>query len=112
MPAPFHLRIGDLRHRIILQQPSAETDDSGNPVSFTPLPARWASMRTLSGLELQRNQSISSEATVLIEMRWLDGVTTTMTVQFGPRSFQILYIDPVEGKPRYALRLFCKELQQ
>ncbi len=101
--------IGAMRHRVSLMQPSQMADsigDIGEPVVFAE---RWAEVRTLSGQEFYRSQQFTSEANRLVVMRYLAGVVPSMTVQFGTRSFEILWVENVEER-NVKLNLYVKEV--
>jgi SPP1 family predicted phage head-tail adaptor len=103
------MRIGDLRHRITIQQltPTQNGLDSTEvPADFATV---WAAIEPLSGREYFAAQQVNAEVTCRIRMRYLAGVTPSMQVKFGERTFAIESVINVEERNR-ELQLMVKEV--
>ena len=104
------MRIGELRHRIVIQQQSSIQDGYGQPVSsWIDVSTLWSSIEPLSGREFFAAQQVNSETTTRIKIRYLAGVVSKMRVVYGLKIYDILYvIDPEER--HIEMQLMCKEL--
>src|SRR5437867_7847265 len=99
---------GALQHRITLLQQNQQRDTNGeflDPVIFAET---WASISILQGRDLERAQQIVSEVSHKVVIRHIEGVKSSMTVQFVDRTFLIQAVeDPDERKVE--LHLLCLE---
>ena len=109
------MRAGRLRHFVTIehlvagspdQLPTGELDRSW--ATFAQV---WASIEPLKGRELFAAQSVHSEVTALVVMRYLADVDATMRVNHGGTYYMIeARIDP-EQRHR-ELQLWCSEGSQ
>jgi len=92
--------IGQLRHRLTLEQPTATPDGAGgSTLAWTPLATMWASLRPLSGDEVAQADGTRGRITHEIVIRHRAGVTAAMRFMSGPRTFAIRSaIDPDERR--------------
>ena len=82
------IRAGDLRRRITIQQRSTTQDGFGQQaVTWTDLLTTWAHIESLSGNQLNKAQSIYSEVTHKITVRWQLALNDIKVVG----SYRILY---------------------
>jgi len=104
------MRIGELRHRITIQQQSSIQDGYGQPVSsWIDVATPWSSIEPLSGREFFAAQQVNSETTTRIKIRYLAGVVSKMRVVYGLKIYDILYVIDPEERHR-EMQLMCKEL--
>jgi len=83
--------------------------------SYEPIdganPTRCASVKPLSGRELQTAREVQADVTHLIEMPWdkrTAEATPKCVIQFGARVFQVLSVLDVEERG-ITLQFLCKE---
>ena len=90
------MKIGPLRHRLTLEQPSETAGDA--VVSWTKVAEIWGSIDGLSGFE---RTALQSEADYRVTIRYRDGITPRMRLRDGARVFGIQGspIDP-DGRRR------------
>lgn len=105
MPNPS---VGDLRYQIDIVQP-AVNDGYDSGTDTTVATGVWANVEDLTGIEMVRAQMIASRATHRVTVRYRAGLTTSMRIVFGARTFDIEGILDI-GKPRGVwLQLLCAE---
>ena len=102
-------RAGDFRHKITIQLQNTTRDTSGHPVpSPITFATVWAQITPLMGRELFSAQQVHAETTHKIKIWHLAGVTATMQIAYGSRTFAIeSIINPEEVNE--ILILNCKE---
>lgn len=92
------MRSGDLRHQIVIEQRSASQDSFGDQVqTWTTVTTTYADIVPLSGRELQAAQSISTEVSHQIRVRYNSNIASfsdpklmaALRVRFGNRLFNI-----------------------
>jgi SPP1 family predicted phage head-tail adaptor len=104
------MNAGELNRRIsILNQTNlpnsyGEVENTWNTLAIT-----WAKVRTLQGRELFQAGQVHADVTVKVTIRYRDDVQTNMQIQYGNRTFRIVYIVNVDEDYRY-LELSCKEV--
>lgn len=78
------MRAGKLRHRIAIEEATEATANSGAVTkTWATFQSRWAKIVPLQGRELTFARATVATATHRVEMRYLDGLTTKMRVNFG-----------------------------
>lgn len=109
------INAGKLDQRITILQPPAATslDAAGQPTgSWTTFAAELpAAVQHVSGGERIRGKQVHADATVLIEIRWLAGVTKQMKVQHGDEEYSIAWCGDPNGR-RVLLRIEAKDNSQ
>lgn len=107
------MRAGPLRHRITIQQPSADQDDFGEetPVTWSTLVTVWAAFEPVSGNEryIEAVDQRLAEASVRFRIRYRTDVTHKMRVSWYDRIFNILEVRNIGGRNR-EVYLMCEEL--
>lgn len=106
------IRAGKLRHVISIAQPDLTGQDArGNPTETLTVVGAGirASIDALSGRELYTAQQRAAQVTHRVVLRW-PGFTVTpeMVVQFGARTFDILFVNDREEQHR-RIELDAKE---
>ena len=94
------MKIGRLRHKIIIEKPTETTSDTGDVIqSWADFATVWAEVTPLKGREYWASKQTTSEITGKIRIRYLDGITPKMRVKFGSRIFNIeAVLNPDEKK--------------
>ena len=110
---------GELRNPVTLLLPSSTPDAIGDVSAPTVIATRWAKIDTVSGSDMYRLQQYVSDANRTVTMRYLPGVSATMTVTVpvpsingipqDDRNMEIIYIEDVLER-HVKLNLFCKEV--
>lgn len=84
------MRAGKLRHRIEIQQKTITQDAYGAPViTWTKFADVWASVEPLNSREFFAAQSVQSEVSGKIILRYLYGITTKMRVVHAGEVYDI-----------------------
>lgn len=103
------MRAGDLRKRIIIEQPTVAADSVGEMVpTWSTLAVLWASIEALTGSERLQDAQINATADVKISVRYRAGITTAMRIKYGTRQFEIVSVQNVEERNR-ELAMLCVE---
>jgi SPP1 family predicted phage head-tail adaptor len=104
---------GTMKQRISIQTPSPTQDAAGQPIvawgalaGGSNLPAR---VESVAGGETVRGRQVSAEATTLLTVRWLAGVTPEMRVLYEGRTLGIVRASDPDGGRR-ELRIECREV--
>lgn len=70
---------------------------------------RWAYIAPLSAREWFESRAENAEATHLVRIRQMDGITIRMRVLFGTRTFEVVSLVDIEERGKY-LHLLCTEV--
>jgi len=93
------MKIGDLRHRIIFQQPVKTPDGyKGHTVTWQDLFTVWGSVEPLSGREYFYAHQIKAEVTHRVRTRYNEKVTTEMRIKHKGRILAIESVIDLEEK--------------
>lgn len=96
------MEIGDLRHRITLQQLTTSVNDNGFEVeTWEDFKTVWAAVSNLHGREYYAAAAVQAENTVKFTIRYLEGLNTTMRILFQGRQYNITAIDNIKYRNRY-----------
>lgn len=104
------MNIGNLRHRVTIQQKTVELDSDGAQIESwvnvfgTDL---WADIQHLSGKELISADMVQSEVKARVVIRYRDGVLPTMRVLHKDRIFDIKAVIPDNHTGNRHLTLQC-----
>lgn len=104
------MRIGDLRHRAILQKKEIAQDVLMQQSEiWINIATVWSAIEPVSGREYFAAKQINDELSAKITIRYRNYVTPDMRVVYDTRVFEILsIIDP--GERHEALVLICREV--
>ena len=103
------MKIGDLRHRVQIQNKTVQTDELQQQSDVWLAYANvWASVRPVKGREYFAARQENAEVTAVVTMRYLSGITPDMRIVFGDRVFEIVSVINVDERNR-VLELMCKE---
>lgn len=87
------LRIGRLRHRIIIQQVTETRDAAGSVIeSWDTFATVWGGMDPIAGREYFAAKQTQAETTHRIRIRYLSGVLPKMRVFWDSRTFDITQV--------------------
>lgn len=103
-------RIGKLRHRVTIQSP-AEAQDAGTgqvTLTWPTFATVWASIEGGGGREFVSAALQQADATDVVEIRYISGVTPRMRIVYGSRTLEILSAQDSDGRRRRLL-LMCRE---
>lgn len=104
------MKIGKLRHLIIIEESIPSRDSFGAEVSeWIQFAKVWADVSPVSGREFASFKQINAEITTKITIRYIAGITTEMRILFGDRVFEIDSVINPEEK-NISLLLMCKEV--
>lgn len=104
------MRIGELRHRVTLQQKEVTEDELKQQAEiWTDMATVWAAVEPLSGREYFAAKQINAELSVRVTIRYRKDVTPDTRIVFGSRIFEVLSV--VNPKERCeSLILMCREV--
>ena len=104
------MRAGKLRRIVTIEQVALAQDGTGAPVeTWSTFAANvWADIEEATGREQIQAGQVNPVRPVTIRIRYLAGVTDTMRVIYGTRTFQIETAVNVQEKNR-ELELTCLE---
>lgn len=68
-----------------------------------------ASIKPISGREFYQAETVNSEVTHKVNLRYKDGIKTDMRIKFGKRIFGIISVINFEER-NIELQLLCKEI--
>lgn len=106
------IRAGKLNKRIVIEQANdGEPATDGQPeITWVTLAERWASVEPLetSGREYLLAANVESEASHVVELRWLANVTSRNRINCKGRILEIESVSDIEERGR-KLVLFCRE---
>lgn len=99
------MRIGRLRHLIILQKlQTTQNEYFDNEKEYIDFAKVWASVEPVSANEKYLQKQENMETTHKIEIRFLKGVSVTMRALFNGRKFDIKsVINPLEKNEKLIL---------
>jgi SPP1 family predicted phage head-tail adaptor len=92
------MRIGRLRHRITIEEPTRTADGMGGwTVTWTEVSTVWAGVEPVSGKERIAADAVEAEVTHKVIIRYASWLTPDMRITFGDRHFDIrAIINPAE----------------
>lgn len=106
----YRINPGEFRHLIVFQKMSEEQNDYGEPIgNWVDVLTARAGIYPLSGKEFFAAETVNSEVTHKINMRYMSGITPDMRVKFGDRYFNIISVINFQER-NVLLQLLCKEL--
>lgn len=105
------INMGNLRHRITIEQKTIDNSQLDPVETWSKFATVWAAIEPLKGNErwIDGAKLISNSVTGRIKIRYLAGVTPTMRVKFGSRTYEILAAINVNERNE-EMHLMVKEL--
>ena len=105
------VKIGDMRHRVQLQDFATSRDDYGGEIrTWTTYATVWAEVKYISGKEIEHADQISGIATHRIVIRYDSRVTVKDRIVFKSRNFEIAAPPQNPSELNEFLILMCKEV--
>ncbi|MGD9783892.1 MAG: phage head closure protein [Hyphomicrobiaceae bacterium] len=106
------MRIGELRHRLTLEQTARADDGSGGAVeTWEAVEELWAAVRPLNGSEREWADQVAGRVTHEIWVRYRSGVKPAMRFRAVARVFEIHAVIDA-GERRRFLRCLAEERDQ
>lgn len=104
----YRLRIGDMRHRIVIQH-ATETQDNygGTVIVWSDFATIWGAADNLSGREYFAAQQVNAEVTTRIRAWYKAGVVPKMRAVIGGQVYDIKAVLDPDGLKR-EMHLMCK----
>lgn len=101
--------IGQMRHRVTIQQTSSGVDGMGGETErWVDGATVWAKVQPLSGSELFRAQQIESTVSHKITIRYGAVIDPTKRIRHGSKLFEIHTVIDVDETHKY-IELLCSE---
>jgi len=105
------MNIGRMRHRIKINNVNATTDSAGYTVEVpTEFATVWAEVQPVSGKEYFGAAAIKAENTIRFKIRYLNGITNDMTVEFETKIYNIKSIIDTDMRHK-ELVLACEVIE-
>ncbi|MCF0149152.1 MAG: phage head closure protein [Clostridium sp.] len=102
---------GDLRHRITIQRLLHTQNHYGEVVDeWEDVISVRAAIYPVSGRDFYAAEAVNSETTHRINIRYVEGITSSMRVKFGERYFEIISPPINFQEKKVLLQLMCKEI--
>jgi len=99
---------GQLRERVTVQQPTRTTTDLGeSQLSWSTYATRWASVEGVSSREALQFGQQQVEITHKVRMRYLDGLTAQMRLQWRSRTLEVVSVLEYGNRSEHVL--ICQE---
>lgn len=87
-----------LRHRIVIEQPSLAVDGQGGYTkNWTTFATLWARIAPSGGTETHATGQQVSEVRYRVTVRYHDGITGAMRINWNSRIFNILTVTDPDG---------------
>ena len=96
---------GELKHRITFQVQDLEQEEE----TWKDILSTWANINPISGKEYYSAETINSDLTHKIRLRYRKGITPDMRVIYNDRIFYIISVIN-EHEKNTMLQLMCREL--
>jgi SPP1 family predicted phage head-tail adaptor len=104
------MRVGKLRHRLIIQKVAETQDTSGGIVStWTTFARVWGSIEPLRGREFFAAREKQSRIDTRIRIRYLEGINPKMRIIWEDHTYEILAILDIEMAHK-EMQLMCYEI--
>ena len=103
------MSIGQLRHRLSPQAPTATADSyGGRTIVWTDVVTLWGRIDSLRGAEQLHGMQLGERVTHRITIRFREDVSAVQRLRFGSRIFKIQSVLDRDGRRRW-LELLCEE---
>lgn len=101
----YRINPGELRHRITFQLQDLDSEDE----DWKDIATTWANINPISGKEYYSAETINSDLTHKIRLRYRKGITPDMRIIYNDRIFYIISVIN-EYEKSTMLQLMCREL--
>jgi len=107
---PKGFRTGALRYRCTVQTVIETQDSYGQPVTT------WETLHAnepcdvikTQGNEIIRGRQVAENVRAIVTVRYRSGYNEQARIVYGGENYNIVFIDPVDGRNRY-LELHCRK---
>lgn len=104
------MRIGALKHFVVIQQLGSSLDANGNTVeAWTDFASVYADVAPLSAREFVAGQAVQSQVVARITIRYLAGVRASMRINHDGAIYNIQGVLADQGSGREYLTLPCSQ---
>lgn len=109
----FRINPGNYRHIITIEKLSENRNEFGEVIkkNWTTFTITRASIRPINGKEFYQAETINSEVTHKLNLRYKPGIKTDMRIKFGARVFEIISVINFEER-NVELQIMCKEINE
>jgi SPP1 family predicted phage head-tail adaptor len=105
------LQIGKLDRRIVVQRLTQGQGPYGEPTeTWTEFASLWTNAYSGSGREFAAARQVNAEISMQFQIRYLDGLSTTMRILYNGQHYDIDRISEVGRRER--LDIFAKARQE
>lgn len=106
----YRINPGSYRHIISFEKISEIQNEYGEvKKDWTTIFTTRASIRPISGREFYQAETVNSEVTHKVNLRYREGIKADMRIKFGERVFEIISVINFEER-NIELQLLCKEI--
>ena len=106
------INIGRLRNRIQILEYAESENELGQTVNgLVPIKTVWAEIHPLKSKEYIEAGLTQTETTYKITMRYFEGLTEEMVIEYQDRQFSVVSIADIEMKHLF-YELMCKEIKK
>jgi len=103
------VRLGKLRHRIIIEHVTETQDTDGSVIeTWSTFATAQGSIEPVVGREYFDAQTKQADVTHRIYLRFISGITPKMRIKYGSRIFDILSVINTRER-NVELQLMCRE---
>lgn len=96
------VKIGDLKHRIIIQRLTTTINSNGFEVeTWEDYKTVWASVSNLNGREYFAAATVQAENTVKFTIRYIKGIEEKMRISFEDKLYNITFIDNIKYASKF-----------
>src|SRR3954451_20499232 len=94
--------IGEMRQRLVLEQPAETADGAGGVTrSYATVATLWAALMPVSDRDAVEAQALGAEVTHRAVMRMRTDITTHHRLRLGARVFRIVALRDQDGTGRF-----------
>ena len=98
------IKIGELRHQVIIQEQLLTDDGSGGQdITWPTLYSPWAGIKQMSAGELYQHEKLETQATHKFTMRYDSRLKETMRILFRDELYNIKGIDNLEFRNQWLI---------
>lgn len=96
------MNIGDLKHRITIQQFTTTVNNNGFEVEdWINYKTIWASISNLHGREYFQAAAVQAEKTIKFTVRYNQNINTDMRIVFNSKNYDIKFIDNIKYENKF-----------
>lgn len=106
----YRINPGEFRHKVTIEENRRIQNDYGEEVNeWQKVAETYAAIYPINGREFFAAESVNSEVTHKIQMRYICGIKPDMRVKYDDRIFHIQSVINFQER-NVLLQLMCKEL--